>query len=80
MAEPGSVMTLWCYYENSGVFSSPTESISEQEFLGNGKWPVGPAPSASPESISIPSPPTEGVDHAPKLVYKMSAKPRGVGM
>lgn len=61
------------------VLHSPTESLTEREFLGNGEWPVGPAPSVSPGSASIPSPPTEGVDNAQKMVYKMSARPRGIG-
>ena len=61
------------------VRRASTESISEKAFIGNGEWPVGPAASVSPESISIPSPPLEGVDHAPKMVYKMSSKPRGIG-
>ena len=59
--------------------SSPTEAVSDREFLGNGEWPVGPASTVSPESISIPSPPVEGVDHAPKMVYRMTARPRGMG-
>ena len=62
----------------AGDPSSPTESFNEKEFLGNGEWPVGPS-SVSPGSVPIPSPPEEGVDNAPKMVYKMSAKPRGIG-
>jgi hypothetical protein len=58
---------------------SPTGSFDEREFLGNGEWPVGPAASVPPEQISIPSPPVEGVDNALKMVYKMSARPRGIG-
>ena len=58
--------------------STPTEPVSEREFLGNGEWHVGPA-TISSGSISIPSLPMEGVDHAPKTVYRMSSKPRGMG-
>lgn len=72
--------TLHIMYCTAGSLSSPTESLSEREFLGNGEWPVGPAASVSPGSISIPSPPVEGVDNATKMVYKMSARPRGIGI
>ncbi len=62
------------------IIGVPTEAFTEREFLGNGDWPVGPAPVVSQESISIPSPPVEGVDNATKMVYRMSARPRGIGI
>lgn len=64
----------------SGSLPSPTQSENEKEFLGDGKWPVGQASPVSPQSYTIPPPPTESVDHATKMVYKMSSRPRGMGM
>ena len=57
---------------------APVTAEVEKEFLGNGAWPfsTSSAPSQPPE---IPPPPEEGVDHAPKTVYKMSSRPRGIG-
>ena len=66
------------FFDTVGL-ASPVESVSGQEFLGNGEWPTGPSSAVSPGSISVPPPPMEGVDHAPKMVYRMSGKPRGLG-
>ena len=60
----------------SGIVSP---SPSEKEFLGNGEWPTNSAAPIPKDSISIPLPPMEGIDNAPKTVYKMSARPRGIG-
>ena len=54
-------------------------SQTEQELLGNGEWPFARRSSESGPSVPIPPPPVEGVDAGKKDVYKMNAKPRGVG-
>ena len=47
----------------------------EKEFLGNGEWPY-PSASHATSPTTIPLPPQEGVDNAPKITYRMSSRPR----
>lgn len=58
---------------------APVTAEVAKEFLGNGEWPFKQATALSGPP-AIPYPPQEGVDHAPKTVYKMSSKPRGIGV
>ena len=57
----------------------PIPAETERELLGNGEWPFPRRSSVSEPSLPIPPPPIEGVDAGKKDVYKMNAKPRGVG-
>jgi len=57
----------------------PIPAENEREFLGNGEWPYPLASSHAAQHLPIPPPPEEGVDHSPKMAYKMTSKPRGIG-
>ncbi len=58
---------------------APVDATMEKEFLGNGEWPFKTQSSVLSDPPQILPPPQEGVDAAPKTVYKMSSKPRGIG-
>ncbi len=58
---------------------APVDATMEKEFLGNGEWPFKTQSSVRSDPPQILPPPQEGVDAAPKTVYKMSSKPRGIG-
>lgn len=57
----------------------PIPAEAERELLGNGEWPYPLSSGSTSQNVSIPPPPQEGVDHAPKMAYKMTSRPRGIG-
>lgn len=72
------VMMVWI--SSSGPKTHPPiPAEAERELLGNGEWPYPLSSGSTSQHVSIPPPPQEGVDHAPKMAYKMTAKPRGIG-
>lgn len=53
---------------------------NQLELTGNGEWPFGMATAQTGAAVAPPPPPQEGTDHAPKIVYRMSSRPRGIGL
>lgn len=72
------VMMVWISFSGPKTHP-PIPAEAERELLGNGEWPYPLSSGSTSQHVSIPPPPQEGVDHAPKMAYKMTAKPRGIG-
>ena len=50
---------------------------TQKEFLGNGSWPSSPTDPVPPvDTLSL----VDATDFNPKMVYKMTTKPRGVAI
>lgn len=56
---------------------SSSYQVASREFLGNGDWPVPMATLSSGTELRSP---VETTDFNPKLAYKMTSRPRGVGI